>query len=138
MARSHFWLREINDTLWVHILFKKTSAKICSNWSIIFRKFYLYFKYVFLSLPLFLQPELENWHTAEVNNLIDNYLKEMLLIDAGRNFMIRAVASDVYSIKLLNQLKVLLMENNHSQVSLSVRIQFILFSSFLLLLNKNI
>lgn len=72
---------------------------------------------------LYVQPELEHWHVNEVNSMINNYLKEMLLIDAGGQFAIRAAASDVYSIKLLNQLKLLLMENNHSQVSSSARIQ---------------
>lgn len=52
-----------------------------------------------------------------MNSLLDNYLKELLLIEAGRQFLIRAAASEVYSIKLLDQLKVFLMEKNQSQVS---------------------
>lgn len=64
----------------------------------------------------------------------------MLSIDAGGHLAIRAAASDVYSIKLLNQVKLLLMENNHSQVSSSVRIYIIQFllSFFCFLLNKNV
>lgn len=47
--------------------------------------------------------------------MIENYI-ELLLLNAGGNFLINLVASEIYSIKLLNKLKVFMLVKNNSEV----------------------
>lgn len=52
------------------------------------------------------QPQMEQWKSDEINILIENFM-EILLV-AGRQFLFDMAASQIYSIKLLTKLKVLL------------------------------